>query len=338
MEPNTIVIGDPLSVDIDDLLAVALFGSEMNIVAFLAVHFRAKQRAQAVSWMLHEMGWHIPVHYHEEPDDEFHAENPLFPAFFGDPVDPTASKQWYPDFGKAFPAPKASSIDVKNNALEVLLLELHKHSPKNPLHVVCMGPMHILAKVPASLYPNMRLFTMGAGVYKIGYNWGIAPKATQTVLLRLSESNTYATVISAEYVKHAGAVVPPKLHAKWVASDESYPLVRALIAEWNNSLKGNALADHKNLCDPLTLLASTQSPKDIRGIFALARVNPDCPVEHYLQEAPYDTPLIEYTLAMNPVANVLLVTSMRNEKELCERALETLGSIFMGTHSCFSNM
>lgn len=145
---------------------------------------------------------------------------------------------------------------------------LKSYSPENRLLVICIAPMHDLVNIPLELYKNMEIWSMGAGfeetngdsisVPKVGYNWGICPEITQVVLNNLRNTGTSLNVVSSGIVRRLNSFIDLDTYNRWMTrfeNDNTLPkITRAIIKDWLYCNKGNKLVQHKNLCDPLTLI------------------------------------------------------------------------------------
>lgn len=348
---GTVVITDIGSVDPDDVLALILlttFPKEAtNVRGVIATHFYPERRAQMAKLILSEFGrGDIPVYvgegtpssgaYDEKIRAKFRAENRLFPKLFGFPRNVRRDeREWFPNFMRGYEETytekSLASMAVETvSGHDFLVAELKAHSPENRLRVVCLSPMHDLARIPADLYPHMELFAMGGGfeaqpeplegtrwrVPRAGYNWGICPETTQTVLEKVS-SGQPLTLVTSEMVRRAGVGIPPEVYRKWLTlTDSKSPVVpvaritRAVMADWLYCNRGNRLPQHKNLCDPLTLflaLSPSASSSELPVIPVTTRVNAHVQGESYLETSP-DGDLLEMTTDQK--GNTMVVTAV----------------------------
>jgi len=280
---DCVLITDIGSVDPDDILATMLLihmstTNKFNVKGIIASHHFADIRAKLIRLMLNEYErYDIPVYvghginygdkYDEKAREQFMEENPMFPPFFGYPINTMKDddKQWYPKFAQAFydeyGKNTVDQLEVNNDGTKFLIELLKEYSPQHRLRVICIAPPHDIAQIPIELYKNMDLYCMGGGfesfseqdiiVERIGYNWGICPKITNKVLEKLQESKTRMTLISPNIVREKKIEVPIELYHKWDGGNTK--LTKAIMKEWENSNRGNKLTGHKNIRDPLTV-------------------------------------------------------------------------------------
>lgn len=272
---NCIVITDIGSVDPDDALALLLMKQlqhDVNFVGVITTHHYASDRAKLASIMMTEIGMNVPVFAHVQDDKEFKKNNILWPSLFGYPklAMVYGDKEWFPLFLEAYRKHyDFDVIDVDESGLKFLNNELKKASKQEPLLVICLSPMHIIAEVDVELYPNMNLWAMGGGfekdidnkdvdnknlplvIQKAGYNWGICPNVTQTVLTNLTKSHTSANIISSAFVRRNNLVVPLEMYEKWKTSAKKF--TKVFMQDWVNCNRGNELKQHKNIADPVTM-------------------------------------------------------------------------------------
>jgi hypothetical protein len=277
---NCIVITDPGSVDPDDIFTLLLLPTikNLNILGVIATHHYKTKRAQLVKLLLPNIKVHTGTgieysdNFSEQDRASFLSSNEMFPKIFGYPKSVLRTeKLWFPDFMRAyyeyFGKETLHTQEIeKTPGPEFLANELMKHSPTNKLKVICIAPMHDLAQIDANLFANMDLFVMGGGfdeptdstisVPKAGYNWGICPKVTRSVLQKLNASNTTMTLVSSELVRRKNAIIPLDTYNQWLIyaeKDSCSLMTKAIMKDWLYCNKGNKLTQHKNLCDVLTL-------------------------------------------------------------------------------------
>lgn len=304
-----VVITDPGSVDPDDILAISTLLSfppeKVQILGIVATHFFTEKRAKLVKLLCRELGRpDIPVFQSNAVDYgrvPFNQTNPLWPhSIFGNPKGlpqhpgGSVTKEWFPDFARSYEEHLGTdllsdslSLPLEQGEDSTTFLErvLSKHSPEQRLKVVCLGPLHDLARVDAKWYPHMDLWCMGGGFdeptetvvasaqpptgelpkeqtapscripcEKAGYNWGIAPDVVQAVLQKLTQTKTKMRLVSSNTVRRQNVSVTEDIFTKWGnVIPRSLPIVEAIMKDWSYCMKGNRLQGHKNLCDPLTL-------------------------------------------------------------------------------------
>lgn len=287
---DIVVITDIGAVDPDDVLAICLLSTILNITVkgFITTHIYPTEKAKILKTVIGKMGFDAPVYVGNGPEyslnhnvmdrNKFLKDNALFPAIFGYPAsvyDPLSEKQWFPNFMKGYTDIFGSDVldaaKIETTPGHTFLEELLKqYSPENKLMIFVLSPMHDIAKISSALYKNMDLYAMGGGfeeesdvssekqfsVNKLGYNWGVCPETTRIVLNKLSESKTSLTLISSSIVRRKEISVTTHLFDQWVKilDDPTIKIndvTKAIMADWFYSLKGSKLPQHKNLCDPL---------------------------------------------------------------------------------------
>ena len=233
------------------------------------------------------VGQGIPYNEKNEFDpklrEHFDEDNSGWPNIFGYPknVKQEGEKPWFPDFMKSYFEEYNLENMQKNLKIEkekgyIFLNNLLKnYSPENKLTVVSIAPIHDLILVDTELYPNMDLFTMGGGfeeenkegknylnyegqinMIKDGYNWGISPEKVQEFYKKVNESNIKINLITSSVVRQANISLPINIYNTWFKRMEhqiSPKISKAIMKDWIYCNRGNKLADHKNLCDLLTL-------------------------------------------------------------------------------------
>lgn len=278
-------------------------------------------------------------------------ENKLFPKIFGYPSGvyndniTSDEKYWFPNFMKAYE--ESYDIDylkLLNNKIEkergweqlVKLLSSGKYSPDNKLLVVEIGPVHDLVKVPTYLYKNMEIFIMGGGfeeniddiinnktdilkIPKIGYNWGISPRFTKEFLEKLSNSGTYATLVSSNLVRRKNMQISVEYFNKWLnlAENNSCPkITRAMMKDWIYCNRGNKLSEHKNICDPTTLFLASEKYNNKAIRFKTTIENEDIFTKDYLQTDTSGKQLLNMKKDKN--GNINLIIDFEENRALHE--------------------
>lgn len=286
---DIVIITDIGSVDPDDVLSLLLSLSlaqqnkDINIIGIIATHHYPTKRAQLVKLILTELKSDIKVYighgveygeFNQINRNQFIEDNKLFPTFFGYPKGVyLTEKEWFPQFMKGYydnyDSNIIDSLQIEKESGHIFLTNLLKnYSSENKLKVICLGPMHDLAKIPVELYYNMVIYAMGGGFEKVnenniiipiaGYNWGTCPEVTSLVLQKLSQTGQTLTLISSAIVRNKNIVLPLEIYNKWlnrvISNDISImvpKITKAIFADWIYCNKGNKLTQHKNLCDPL---------------------------------------------------------------------------------------
>lgn len=314
---DSILITDPGSVDIDDILSILLytFFCKKNkdfSHKIICTHHYAEKRTDIVRLILKHLDIDIEVYTSEYNKnlEEFRALNPLFPSkIFGEPVYEVASeKPWFPAFGKAY-----SELQYQD-AKPMLISELQKHSPENKLKVICVAPPFDLQDIPTDLYKNMDLWMMGGGFHEkdsfittqAGYNWGICPDTVNKVLAKLSESGTTAKVVTSSIARNTQTEIKLHVYEKWcrIAEGDCPSITKAIMNDWLACNRGNKLVAHKNLCDPLTLVLALFDFGPISLVPAYCKMANQDKYQHYMEKID-GFPLIEVT---NDNPNVLFAS------------------------------
>ncbi|AYV78383.1 MAG: hypothetical protein Edafosvirus11_18 [Edafosvirus sp.] len=205
--------------------------------------------------------------------NKFMKDYELYPSFFGYPegVRKSDEEKRFPEFLQAYiecyGKDKLNEMEVEYNGVEKLIELLKSYSPTNKLTVICMSPLHEIALIPVDLFPNMHIVAMNGGfeedpskktinIPKAGNNGGICPGITDIVFKKLTESKTAMTLISSGLVRRKNCVLPLNIYNKWIKlleSDKVSKFTKAFFKDFEFCNHGNKLANHKNLCDPLTL-------------------------------------------------------------------------------------
>lgn len=317
---DSILITDPGSVDIDDILSILLytFFCKKNKAfshKIVCTHHYAEKRTDIVRLILKHLDIDIEVYTskYNKNLEEFRELNPLFPSkIFGEPVYEVASeKPWFPAFGKAY-----AELQYQD-AKPMLISELQKHSPENKLKVICVAPPFDLQDIPTDLYKNMDLWMMGGGFHEkdsfittqAGYNWGICPDTVNKVLAKLSESGTQAKVVTSSIARNTQTEIKLHVYEKWcrIAEGDCPLITKAIMKDWLACNRGNKLTAHKNLCDPLTLALALAPAFDFGPISlvpAYCKMANQDKYKHYMEKND-DYPLIEVT---NDNPNVLFAS------------------------------
>jgi inosine-uridine nucleoside N-ribohydrolase len=326
---DSILITDPGSVDIDDILSIALytFFCKKNKAfshKIVCTHHYAEKRTDIVRVILEHLNADIPVYTSEYNKnlEEFRNLNPLFPSkIFGEPVydaDTVSEKPWFPAFGKAYEEllEKSGAKREYQDAKPMLISELEKHSPENKLKIICVAPPFDLQDIPTELYKNMDLWMMGGGFHEkdsfvttqAGYNWGICPDVTNNVLSKLAESGTTAKVVTSSIARYTQTEIKLHVYEKWckLAEGDCPLITKAIMNDWLACNRGNKLTAHKNLCDPLTLVLALAFDFDFDCEFvpAYCKIANHEKYQHYMEKIDV-FPLIEVS---NGRPNVLFAS------------------------------
>lgn len=305
---DTILITDVGSVDIDDVFTVLLYASfckndPSHQHKIICTHHFATKRTDIVQLILKELGVeNIKVYTsdYNQTQEQFYQQNPLFPTkIFGDPFynGYPGGKPWFPNFGTAYDQLLNDQPYVpheKENAYDMLVRELAAHSPLNKIKVICVAPPFDLQDIPSELYKNMELWMMGGGfhnedsfeTYQAGYNWGICPNATQKVL----ESSTLTSVITSSIIRFKQCEIKMHTYEKWMylsKQPDCAPITKAIMQDWLNCNRGNALTSHKNTADPITLLLALDHQHfgcHFENLFC--EISNEDKYEHYMEKIP----------------------------------------------------
>jgi hypothetical protein len=97
---------------------------------------------------------------------------------------------------------------------------------------------------------------------KAGYNWGLYPEETLRFQADLAKKKTFVTCVTSAMGRECQ--FPLEMFNAWCLAAKT-PRQRALMAEWINSNRGNALAQHKNMCDPLAVWVALNDEEPISG-------------------------------------------------------------------------
>lgn len=347
---DIVLITDPGSVDPDDIFSIIILSllKNINIRGVIATHHYPLMRARLTKLLLTELGRvDIPVYQgngvlyltnlsdvddEKKKSDKFRKENSKFPPFFGLPkgVKFPEEKQWFPNFMKGFideyGEKYLESLNIEEESGSNFLSKLLKtYSPENKLLVVCIAPMHDLVDIPTELYKNMDLWAMGGGfetitegsisVPRAGYNWGICPEITQQVLDKLNESSTAVNLVSSEIVRKMRVNINIDTYNKWMdlfKSDTVPRLTKAIMQDWLYCNRGNKLTEHKNLCDPLTLMLAL-GKFDYSTIKLNTTINNIDNFKHYLAPIDPEKYMIVMECMENGDNNVNLITNFSSE-------------------------
>ena len=313
---DIVIITDIGAVDPDDTFAIIMLPElihrhGINVKGIITTHIYPARKAKMLKLILTEIGLgYIPVYvgcgveygteYCENDRENWLKSNELFPSLFGYPKTVcTTEKEWFPNFMKGYHDNYSSdyieSMPIeKISGYEFLTKTLQNYDEKNKLTVIELAPMHDLANLPIELYQRMDLFAMGGwlstignDINKLGYNWGICPGVTRSVLQNLTASGTTLTVIGSDFVRQNNVSIPAHIYHRWTRLMESKPagvpvITKAIMADWNYSLKGNSLTQHKNICDPLTLYLAIVKKYMVSN--CNLTMNNEIKVTNYLQE------------------------------------------------------
>ena len=285
--------------------------------------------------------------YNEDDRNAFLNDNPLFPSFFGYPKSvrredlkesvwfPAFMQAYYEHYGKEHIESFASKIEIIPG-VQFLVDTLKKYSSGNPLTVLNIAPMHDFMHIPDELYSNMKVFAMGGGIEKnieefikgetnrlnvvpAGYNWGITPTITNVVLEKFTRSGTAMNLISSGFVRREDVSVSPEQYKMWdylvnFCKERVPKITLAFMADWLYSMRGNKLAQHKNLCDLLAFVFAS-NPNLMNNAGAMVQVQMlvqnQGEYENYLKPKPgvsdIDKPLIEILRPVGVPGNVNLL-------------------------------
>lgn len=265
---------------------------KINIKGIITTHLYSNQRAKLVKLLLSEFNSSdIKVYAGNETRKKIFEENKLLPTEFGLPHDvkKEGEKEEFSNFMKGFYEHFDEKYidDMKvqtKSGVDFLTEELSERTKDNKLCVICLAPMHDIALIPSDLYPNMDLYTIGGdfeddidkfvklkktklNISKLGYNWNICPKITNTVLEKLNENKQQMKIISPELVKHKGVCIPLEVYNKWNKLEKETSIskiTKAIMRNWFYCVKENKLEQHMNMCNPLILLlAITENYKTL---------------------------------------------------------------------------
>lgn len=250
-----IVLTDPGSVDPDDWLALLMLQEALKDhpdwhILCITGHFRSATRARLTAHMFDHPRFHITYNQGPTCEEDFARQNSAWPEIFGTPF--SATKPWFPKFGAAF-----EGLPVVNKSARVSVDDVFAMADR--VFICAISPIiDAIEAIPQKYYSRAIWFAMGGAQANgtAGYNWGISPESTQNFQANLMAARTYVTCVTSAMGREC--LFPLELYEKW-AAQATTPRQTALIAEWINSNRGNKLAAHKNMCDPLAVWVMMQS-------------------------------------------------------------------------------
>jgi hypothetical protein len=272
MTQDCVIIAD-VGGDIDDVLTLVLATKikHLNIVGVIASSFFTDIRAKIAKLLLKQLGRaDIKVYRGFDDISNFSKYDPLYPPSFDSVNDNNKNNNnnfWFTNFGLAYKDFYGQHIFDRTMyedepAVEFLnrILEID-YSNDNRLTIVCTGPMHDLDLIEPDLLNHIDLYCMGGGfeeTNRVGYNWGICPYITQSVLNKIKLSRFASlTVISSSLVRDTNFVVPHHLFETWssklLSGNMLKPAAILVMTDW---LYCDKLNRARLLADPLTLYSA----------------------------------------------------------------------------------
>lgn len=250
-----VVFTDPGSVDPDDWLALLMLHTALDDnpdwhVICITGHFYTRERAIMTKKMFsHERFYITYTNCDPKTEQEFKQQNSLWPDIFGVPYT-KEGKQWYPNFGKAFDVLPEPDDRIPNIFLDDIFDSIN---PDEYIYACVLSPIiDVINIIDTKYYKKIKWFAMGGSQANgtAGYNWGISPENTLEFQNRLVSTSQNVTVITSEMGRECR--FPLETFNEWLAKATT-PKQKALMDEWIMSNRGNKLASHKNMCDPLTV-------------------------------------------------------------------------------------
>ncbi len=247
-----IVLTDPGSVDPDDWLALLMLQEALDDhpdwnVLCVTGHFRAAARAGMAAKMFTHERFHITYGQSPVCEIDFKEQNSAWPEIFGNPF--SAERPWFPKFGAAFegmPIMKKPTIIIDD-----------VFAVADKVFICAISPTIDCQIIKPKYYNHATWFAMGGSLADgtAGYNWGISPESTTKFQDQLRRQGTNVICVTSAMGRECQ--FPLELYNEWFAAAIT-PRQKALMAEWVNSNRGNKLAAHKNMCDPLTVWVMIQ--------------------------------------------------------------------------------
>jgi len=250
-----IVFTDPGSVDPDDWLALLMLYTALDDnpdwnVLCITGHFYTRERAIMTTKMFdHERFYITYTNCDPKTEQEFKQQNSLWPDIFGIPYTKDG-KQWYPNFGKAFDDLPMSD----NHKSTPTIADIFDSLEQNEYVYICvLSPIiDAINMIDIKYYKKIKWFAMGGSQANgvAGYNWGVSPESTIEFQNRLISTSQNVIVITSAMGRECQ--FPLEIYNEWT-NKATTPKQKALMTEWVLSNRGNKLASHKNMCDPLTV-------------------------------------------------------------------------------------
>jgi len=247
---DVLIITDIGAADIDDsltLMMIPLMQSKykINVVGIVVTGTNVIKRAIVADLITKELKLNIQVYLGTE-----NGYNSKFPEYLKDnPTFLTAYFEHYPN------------LDMNKNFPLFKYFPMYNYSKENKLNVICIGPMHDLVTLNLSV---VKIYAMGGAqdqhinfdeqcpidIQTLGYNWGICPEITMSVLNKLNMNPLI--LISSGFVRKFELLIKSNVYEKWSNMPSSL-MTKAIFADWKN-----CSITPKLMCDPTTFYIASQ--------------------------------------------------------------------------------